>query len=103
MKEEISYTWSQTPDEVEIVIQLSDEKLTSKQIKANGLDIKYKDKQVMTVKYEGKELLKLCLFSNIDPDGCSWTLRHNDKGTSLVVICEKADLLSWHGWSRLIE
>mmetsp|Transcript_13186 Transcript_13186/g.19229 ORF Transcript_13186/g.19229 Transcript_13186/m.19229 type:complete len:112 (-) Transcript_13186:91-426(-) len=103
MKEEVSYTWTQTPDEVEVIIFLTPENLTSKDVKGKGLRVKYKEKKIMSVEYEGKELLSLTLYSIVEPDACSWTLKHNAKGTSLVVICEKTDGLTWHGWTRLVE
>jgi len=93
-KEEAGYSWTQTTEEVELVIPLTSEKLTSKEVKANKLKVQYFTKKVI-VEYDGKELLKLALYATVDVDGCTWTLDSSDKGTSVVVTCEKMKGVSW--------
>jgi len=99
-KSEEGYTWTQTDEEIEIVIALpsagDDAKkvLTSREAKAAGLKVKYFSKKLI-VEFGGKVLLSLEFFASVDPDGCTWTLDGSDKGTLLVVTCEKIDETSW--------
>ena len=92
-KSEAGYSWTQTDEELEIVVPLISNAgpvLTSKDARAAGLKVQYFPKKI-TVHFSGEELLSLNFFASVDPDGCTWTLDPSDKGTSLVVTCEKAD------------
>jgi len=92
------YEWTQTDDELEIVVPLGSTKdgeaLTSKEVKIGGLKVKYLPRKLL-VSFKGKELLSLDFYANIDPDGCMWTLDANGKGMSVVITCEKSDPISW--------
>ena len=104
MKEDVSYTFTQTPDEIQVTIHLSPDQLTSKEVKANGFNVRYRQQgKMMFVQYKGKEMLKVMLYKTVDPKRCLWTLKHDGKGTLVVLLCEKTDGLSWHGWTRLME
>ena len=84
-KEEAGYKWTQTDEEVEIVMNIG--KLGKKEIKAKFLS--------QSVKVN--EVFYLELFGRIDPDGCTWTL--DKAGTTgennLVITCEKCEEASW--------
>lgn len=92
------YSWTQTDEEIEIVLPLGSTEarnaLSSKDVKAGGLKVKYNPRNV-NVKFKGVEILNLKLYANIDPDGCTWTLDIGSKETSLVISCEKVDPMSW--------
>ena len=98
-KSEDGYTWTQTEEEIEIIIPLTSKNdakaaLNTKEVKAAGLKVNYFPKR-MKVEFRGDILLALDYFANVDPDGCTWTLDSTEKGTSLVVTCEKVDGISW--------
>lgn len=92
------YSWTQTDEEVEIALPLGatddGKALSSKDVKAGGLKVKFTSKKVQ-VSFKGKDMLSLALFSNVDPDGCTWTLEIGKETTSLVITCEKVDGMSW--------
>ena len=98
-KSEQGYKWTQTDEEVEIVIPLKNEKkiMTSREAKAAGLKVKYFPKK-LRVEMGGEELLALDFYASVDPDGCTWTLdtdTGSDEASALVVTCEKVDGVSW--------
>ena len=95
-KQERGYSWTQTREEVELIVPLSStETLTSREAKARGLKVKFFPKKI-TVDYEGKALLKIVLYSSVDVDGCAWTWDSSSgKGTNLVLNCEKTSGRSW--------
>merc|ERR1712238_326512 len=83
-KEGNLYSWTQTEEEVELVIPLSQKipkggQLNKKVIKVDFLA------QTVTAKYNGEQLLDVKLYSKIDVDGWTWTL----DGDNLIVTAEK--------------
>jgi hypothetical protein len=96
-KSEEGYSWTQTDEEIEVVVPLPSSDgdggkkvVTSREAKAAGLKVKYFPKK-MIVEFGGSALLSLDFFASVDPDGCMWTLDSGD----LVVTCEKVDATSW--------
>lgn len=87
-KAEEGYSWTQTDEEVEVVVPLPKD-ATSKDIQ-----VKYHPKS-MEVKCRKEPLVSLSLFARVDPDGCTWTLDHDGDQSKLVVTMEKADPTSW--------
>lgn len=92
------YEWIQTDEEVEITVPLGSSNdavaLTSKDVKAGGLKVKYYPRKLLVL-FKEKELVSLDFYSNVDPDGCMWTLDTSGKGVSVVITCEKSDPMSW--------
>ncbi len=91
------YSWTQTDEEIEIVLPIASEEekpLSSKEVKGRGLKVKYFPRK-LAVSFDNKELLCLNLYDSVDPDGCTWTLDVGEKVTSLVITCEKNDAMSW--------
>ena len=84
-KVENGFSWTQTVDEVECTVKLIDSSLSSKDLK-----VKFNPRKV-TVSVKGIQLFSLELFSNIDPDGCTWTMEIG----KLVLSCEKVDAVMW--------
>lgn len=86
-KKEEGYTWTQTEEELEIVLPLL--------AHAKSKDIKEKClAKSIQVKYEGGIVLSLNLFERVDPDGCIWTIDRTD-GVKLVLTLEKLDPALW--------
>jgi len=92
------YSWTQTEEEIEIVLPLGSTEagsaLNSKDVKEGNLKVKYNPRAVH-VMFKGVDMLNLKLYASIDPDGCTWTLDIGTKDTSLVISCEKANPMSW--------
>jgi len=87
-KTEEGYSWTQTEEELEIVVPLP-EGATSKDV-----NVKYLPKS-MEVKCKKEPLVSLSLFARVDPDGCTWTLDRDGNNSKLVITMEKADPTSW--------
>ena len=86
-KQEEGFSWTQTPEEVEIRIECAPES-TSRDVKVKFLPTRVEAKiKTMTV-------LSIHFFAPVDPDGCTWTFEKNDQPT-LVLSCEKMDGVSW--------
>lgn len=92
-KGEEGYSWTQTEEEIEIVVNLPNV-TNSKEAKATGLKVKFLSKKLEVI-FGGENLLSLEYFSNVDPDGCTWTLDSNKDNVSLVITCEKAEEATW--------
>lgn len=99
------YSWTQTDEEIEITLPLVDPSdtagttttttLSSKDVKEGGLVVKFFSKRLLVI-FRKKEILSLDVYASIDTDGCTWTLDvDGDKGTCLVITCEKSDVISW--------
>ena len=87
------YSWTQTEEELELMIPLSQKIPKGGQLNKNLIKVTNTNMTV-TVKYNGDRLLYVKLYSNIDVDGCTWTL----DGFNLVVTAEKS---SDEVWPRL--
>jgi len=79
-KEEGLYSWTQTLEEIEIVVPLPD-KVDRKQI-----SVLFHSKRIKVLL--SKEILvEIEFYASIDTDGCTWTLERK----SLILTCEKQD------------
>lgn len=87
-KSEEGYSWTQTEDELEVVVPLPKD-ATSKDV-----HVKYLPKSI-EVKCQKEPLISLSLFARVDPDGCTWTLDRDGDESKLVITMEKADPTSW--------
>jgi hypothetical protein len=79
------YKWTQTDEEVEIIVGIGS--LGKKEIKAVFLP--------HSVKVNKGELLNLELFAHVDVDGCTWTLEKTGDTSNLVITLEKCEAVSW--------
>lgn len=86
-KKEEGYKWTQTEEELEIVLSLASN------AKAKDIKEKILAKSVQ-VKYCGDVVLALDLFERVDPDGCVWTIDRSDD-VKLVLTLEKMDPALW--------
>lgn len=96
-KEEVGYSWTQTDEEVEIVVPLQSkdgQAVTLADAKAGDLKVKFLTRK-LRIQFRGEELLSLDFFDSIDPEGSTWTLDSGNKHVLLIVTCEKADAMSW--------
>jgi CS domain. len=96
-KEEVGYSWTQTDEEVEMVIPLKSKDGSTVSLtdaKAGNLKVKFLPKK-LRIEFLGEELLSLVFFDSIDPDGSTWTLDSANEHISLIVTCEKANAISW--------
>lgn len=87
-KSEENYSWTQTDDEVEVVVPLPTGS-TSKDVNVKYLPTK------VEVKCRKEPLVSLSLFARVDPDGCTWTLDRDGDESKLVITIEKADATTW--------
>lgn len=87
-----SYSWLQNEEEVEITISLS--KPAGGKVNKKLVKVTFPPQKIV-VKYNGKNILELKLYSRLDVDACTWTL---DKD-NLVVTGEKAS--EGEIWPRL--
>ena len=84
-----NYKWSQTDDEVEIIVECppADAPLKSR------VKVSYGRGDALTVVCDGVQLIHWSpLFAPIDPSGCSWTI----DGSTLVITLEKREEREWH-------
>ena len=84
-KVETGFSWTQTVDDVELIVPLSDSSLSSRDLK-----VKFNARKV-TVLAKGIQIFSLELYANIDPEGCTWTM----EAGKLVVSCEKGAAIMW--------
>lgn len=92
------YVWTQTDEEVEITVSLNSSKdeevFTVEDVKTGGLKVKYYPRRLL-VSFRDKELLLINFYSNVDTDGCTWTLDTSKESVSIVITCEKSDPIVW--------
>lgn len=92
-EEDGGYAWTQTEEEVELVIPLpstADTPLTAKNI-----SVIFKTRKVQaSIKDQGKPMLSIELFERIDVDACTWTLAKGE-APQLIVQLEKTDKAMW--------
>jgi len=84
-----NYKWSQTDDEVEIIVTCpASEKPLKSRVK-----VSYGRGDALTVVCDGVQLIHWSpLFAPIDPSGCSWTI----DGSTIVITLEKREEREWH-------
>jgi hypothetical protein len=86
-----AYTWTQSDEEIELVVPSKTPNITTKDAKVSF----HPKKVIITVKKE--VLIIIDLFAAVDTDGCTWTLEKSKSSSkNLVISCEKLDGgLSW--------
>jgi len=84
-KLENGFSWTQTEEDIELIVPLSDSSLSLKDLK-----VKFNARKV-TVLSKGAQVFSLDLFANIDPEGCTWILEFG----KIVVTCEKVNPVMW--------
>lgn len=88
-KDEQGYQWTQTDEEVEIVVNIGEKATTTKDVKVD-----FRPTYVQ-VKVKGDIMMRIDLFARVDPDGCTWTLDKSGVELKLVITCEKNESTSW--------
>jgi len=90
-KQEESFSWTQTEEELEVSVILPSKDVTSKQ-----LDVKFRP-QTLHVSCQGDVLAALHLFERVDVDGCTWTIDRSskDEKPKLVATLEKMESALW--------
>ena len=87
-KVEDGYSWTQTEEELEVVVSLPKE-ATSKDI-----NVKFKPR-MMEVKYRNETKSVLSLFHSVDADSGTWTLETAGDKRKLVITVEKGEEGFW--------
>mmetsp|Transcript_4175 Transcript_4175/g.6328 ORF Transcript_4175/g.6328 Transcript_4175/m.6328 type:complete len:363 (-) Transcript_4175:243-1331(-) len=91
-KTEEGYSWTQTEEEIEVVVPLAKDAL------AKEIHVKFMPKS-LKVNFRKESVLDLQLFERVDPDGCTWTLDKAQKDAAdvrnLVITLEKNSETSW--------
>jgi hypothetical protein len=88
-KKEQDYSWTQTEEELELVVPLPDLDVASKEI-----TIKFKP-QFVQISCRKEPLVNLELFERVDVDGCTWTLERGADAKKLIVTMEKIEQALW--------
>ncbi|OEU11452.1 hypothetical protein FRACYDRAFT_276823 [Fragilariopsis cylindrus CCMP1102] len=91
--EESNFTWTQDEEEIELTVPIiTTEVAAGSSIVINKKEIQviYKPK-VVTVSYQGDEIVRVSLYDSVDVDGCTWTLNTDKTITRLIITCEKQD------------
>jgi len=86
---EVGYTWTQTDEELEIILPSPSPTLATKDVK-----IKFLPQSVM-VKLNNDGVLDLELFEHVDPEGCTWTLDRKGSNVKVVITMEKIEKALW--------
>jgi CS domain len=86
---EDGYTWTQTDEELEIIIPAPSHTIATKEVKIKFLP------QSITVKCNNYGILNLELFEHIDPEGCTWTLDKKGTNVKIVITMEKIERALW--------
>jgi hypothetical protein len=93
-KEETGYSWTQTEEELEVVVALPD----GATVNSKDLQVVFKT-QCLQISCRKTALVSLELFERVDVDGCTWILEKssgNDKNSKkLVVTMEKMEQALW--------
>lgn len=87
------YTWSQSDDEVEIVVPVPTE------CDKKNISVQFKTKSI-NVAVDGKQILSGNLFASVHPDDCTWTL---SKGKSRVLTVSLEKVNQDTNWSSLLK
>jgi hypothetical protein len=88
-KEAEGYTWTQTEEEMELVVPLTNSTVTSKDV-----HVKYMPQSIV-INCKKEPVLVLQLFERVDPDGCMWTLDRKGDSLKVVVTLEKVEQALW--------
>jgi len=88
-KQEEGYSWTQTDEEVEVVVDLKSDEITTKDIKVN---FRPKSLELLVKK---DPVVYISLFDAVDPDGCTWTIEKSKGTKQIAITCEKQDAISW--------
>ena len=93
---EEGYSWTQTEEELEVVVPLSDDRaaLTSKEVVVQFRPLQL---QVSLRKEPSSPIVSVPLFERVDVDACTWTLESDggDKNKRLVITMEKLEQAFW--------
>lgn len=85
-KQEEGYMWTQTEQELEVVVPIE----TTKQVQVKFLP------RILEVTEAGKLLVHLRLFERVDVDGCTWTVESTgDNDKKLLITMEKGEEALW--------
>lgn len=88
------YSWSQTDDEVEVVVTVPDVWRGGDIPLKLRVIVKYGKGDCLDVRADGRPLLCLNpLFDKIDVTGCSWTIEGKDQ---IIITMEKREEREWH-------
>jgi hypothetical protein len=88
-KEEVGYSWTQSEEEMELVVPLP-----SSDVKSKEVQVKFKPQSVL-VTCRKETLLDLELFERVDVDGCTWTLDRQGDKLNLAATMEKLEQAMW--------
>mmetsp|Transcript_20410 Transcript_20410/g.26318 ORF Transcript_20410/g.26318 Transcript_20410/m.26318 type:complete len:369 (-) Transcript_20410:72-1178(-) len=94
-KQEESFSWTQTEEEVEVTVVLPTGITTSKQIQ-----VKFRPQSLHITAKGGNNdaLVALQLFERVDVDGCTWTMEKSktpEEPVKLVITMEKMEAALW--------
>lgn len=89
MKQEDSFSWTQTDEELEVIVSLPTTDSTSKH-----LDIKFRP-QSLQVSYHKNILVAMQLFERVEVDGCTWTIDRSNDNAKLIITMEKMEPALW--------
>mmetsp|Transcript_41147 Transcript_41147/g.46759 ORF Transcript_41147/g.46759 Transcript_41147/m.46759 type:complete len:347 (-) Transcript_41147:197-1237(-) len=87
-KKEKGYTWTQTEEEIEILLPITN----TTDIKSKDVTAKFLPKSIQ-IKLKKEPVLVVTLFERIDPDGCTWTIDRKDN--NLILTLEKSEQALW--------
>jgi len=91
VKEEVGCSWTQTEEELELVVPLP-----SADAKSKDVQVKFKPQSVVVTFGGQKELLlDLELFERIDVDSGTWTMDRKNNNVNLVATMEKVEQALW--------
>lgn len=88
-KQEKGYTWTQTNEELEVVVVLPDNNVTIKQ-----WDVQFQPRSLL-VMFQKQTILDLQLFEEIDIEASTWIMDKTDSTAKLTVTMEKVEQAMW--------
>jgi len=89
-KKEESFSWTQTEEELEVVVPLP-----TVDIKAKQVDVKFRPQSLHVTCQGSNVLVALQLFERVDVDSCTWTIDRQGEQAKLVVTMEKMEGALW--------
>jgi hypothetical protein len=87
-KAEDGYTWTQTEEELELVVSLPTDAISK------DIQVQFRP-QCVVVRCQKEVVILLDLFERVDVDGCTWTLDKQKEERTLVVTMEKMEAALW--------